>query len=179
MRKQTRRSFTVEIKHSITSGRSFIPTKQPRVPRKGKSTDKALADPSPAETGRDAAPAPGLAECAEPRRILPSLIVWEPPQPDPEPEVAHEAPLPRVRRVVPSLGADGMPRRRGRPRKVVPEGEPVVVAPPVPAPPRIEALVPARAVPVALVRPQRVARPEVAALPRAERWKRRLPRACW
>ena len=177
MRKQTRRSFTVEIKHSITSGRSFIPTKQPRVSRKDKSTDKALAVPSPAETERDGAP--GLAECAEPRRILPSLIVWEPPQPEPEPEMPHEAPLPRVRRVVPSLGPDGAPRRRGRPRKVVPEGEPIAAAPSVPAPPRLEPLELTRTVPAALVRPQRVARPEVAALPRAERWKRRLPRACW
>jgi hypothetical protein len=177
LRKQTRRSFTVEIKHSITSGRSFIPTKQPRVPRKDKSTDKALAVPSPAESERDGAP--GLAECAEPRRILPSLIVWEPPQPEPEPEMPHEAPLPRVRRVVPSLGPDGAPRRRGRPRKVVPEGEPIAVAPSVPAPPRLEPLAPARTVPAALVRPQRAAQPEVAALPRAERWKRRLPRACW
>ncbi|GJD75113.1 hypothetical protein CFIICLFH_3353 [Methylobacterium goesingense] len=179
MRKQTRRSFTVEIKHSITSGRSFIPTKQPRVPHKGKFADKALAPPSLAETERDAAPAPGLAESAEPRRILPSLIVWEPPQPEPEPEAPYEAPLPRVRRIVPSLGSDGAPRRRGRPRKVVPEGEPIAAAPSVPAPPRLEPLKLARTVSAALVRPQRVARPEVAALPRAERWKRRLPRACW
>jgi hypothetical protein len=177
LRKQARRSFTVEIKHSITSGRSFIPTKQPRVPRKGKSTDKALAGPSPAETERDAAL--GLAKCVEPRRILPSLIVWEPPQPEPELETPHEAPLPRVRRVVASLGPDGAPRRRGRPRKVVSESEPIAVAPPVPTPPRNEILTPAHAMSAVLARPQRVARPEVAALPRAERWKRRLPRACW
>lgn len=177
MRKQARRSFTVEIKHSITSGQSFIPSKQPRPQRKGKprarppSLAEALA-PSVSDIARQAA-------AAEPRRILPSLITWAPLTPEPELEPPSEAPLPRVRRVVPTLGPDGAPRRRGRPRKIVPEGEPILSVAPPPVPSRIEDTAPAPAMPDTLVRPARAPRTDAAALPRSERWKRRLPRACW
>lgn len=171
LRKQTRRSFTVETKGGANQGRAIITAKAPRVPRKSaKSASVAppLAFPwepwttAPAEIARD----------AEPRRILPSLITWEPSEP--VSALPTEPPLPRVRRVAPMVGLEA-PRRRGRPRKVTPESVDVApvgleAAPPAPQP------APASS---SQTRPVRVSRSETAELARGERWKRRLPRACW
>ncbi|MCJ2035779.1 DNA-binding protein [Methylobacterium sp. J-068] len=166
LRRQARRSFTVEVKQGAPSGRSVIPAKQPRVPR----GPKRVPEP-PAEMSALFAPSPVSADTAKaeaPRRILPNLIAWEPPEPEAEPAMVREPPLPRVRRVVPAPLAEAAPRRRGRPRKVVPEAEAAPSAPPEVAPSA----------------PQRpvfasVARAGAPGLPRAERWKRRLHRACW
>jgi hypothetical protein len=173
LRKQTRRSFTVETKGGANQGRAIITAKAPRVPRKTvKSAPVApqvafpweLPATAPAETARD----------SEPRRILPSLITWEPSEPEPVPALPTEPPLPHVRRVAPSVSLEA-PRRRGRPRKVVPE--PMDVAPSIPeAAPPTPQLAPASP---SQARPMRGDRSEAAGLARGERWKRRLPRACW
>jgi len=173
LRKQTRRSFTVEIKGGAHQGRAIIATKAPRTPRKtAKSAPVGpqvafpweLPTTAPAETAKD----------AEPRRILPSLITWEPSEPEPALALPSEAPLPRVLRVAPLVGLEA-PRRRGRPRKVVPE--PMDVAPTIPeAAPPTPQLAPASP---SQARHMRGDRSETAGLARGERWKRRLPRACW
>lgn len=182
MRKQARRSFTVEIKHSTTSGRSFIPTKSPQ----GRESGKHLASPSPSWASvfeEKAASASVTGEAAEPRRILPSLIAWEPSAPKREFDRQPEPPMPRVRRAVALQEAAEAPRRRGRPPKLKLEPEPVaetaILIPSGPMLPVPERPVSSQVAPVALVRHPRSARIEGAGLPRAERWKRRLPRACW
>lgn len=182
MRKQTRRSFTVEIKHSTTPGRSVIPTKSPEGREKGQH--RASPPSSWASVFEEkAVSASAMAEAAEPRRILPSLIAWEPSAPEPEVDVEPEAPLPRVRRAVALQDAPGAPRRRGRPPKLKLEPEPTpetgmsrLSAPRLPL---LESPPSSQMVTVARVRHSRTARIESAALPRAERWKRRLPQACW
>jgi hypothetical protein len=172
LRKQARRSFTVEVKHSTTSGRSFIPAKPPQVLQRARidtippGTASSLFEPKAASLETP--------KVEKTRRILPSLIVWEPSSPEPEPSAVREPSLPRVRRaVMPQLTEDA-PRRRGRPRKVVPE---VATGAQV----EQEVVRAARNLPsaAALTHIRRDARPDATGLPRAERWKRRLPRACW
>lgn len=182
LRKQARRSFTVEIKHSTTSGRSFIPTKPPQGLGKGKH--RASSVPSPASVfEQKAMPALATGDAAEPRRILPSLIVWEPAASEPEFDVQPEAPLPRVRRTVSVQEAAEAPRRRGRPPKLKINPDlaaepaiPVLLGPSLPPP---KNPVSSEMAPVTLIRQPRSTRAESAGLPRAERWKRRLPRTCW
>ncbi len=182
MRKQARRSFTVEIKHSTTSGRSFIPTKSPQ----GRESGKHLASPPPSWASvfeEKAVSASVTGEAAEPRRILPSLIAWEPSAPEPEFDRPPEPPMPRVRRTVSLQEATEGPRRRGRPPKLKLEpklaAETAILIPSGPILPVPESPVSSQVAPVKLVRHPRSARIEGAGLPRAERWKRRLPRACW
>jgi len=182
LRKQARRSFTVEIKHSTTSGRSFIPTRPPQALGKG----KYLPNPMPSSASvfeQKAMPTSVAGEAVEPRRILPSLIVWEPSAPEPEFDVQPEAPLPRVRRAVPLQEAAEAPHRPGRPSKSKlkpgPAAETSITAPSGPMLLLPESSLSSQVTPVTLVRHPRSARIEGAGLPRAERWKRRLPRACW
>lgn len=182
MRKQTRRSFTIEIKHSTTPGRSIIPTKSPEGRERSKHRASQMLSAASAFEQKTLS-ASAIGEAADPRRILPSLIVWEPSAPEPEFDVEPEAPLPRVRRAVALQEAPGAPRRRGRPPKLKLEPEPApetgmsrLSGPRLPLP---ESPPSSQMVPVALVSRPRTARIESAALPRAERWKRRLPRACW
>lgn len=176
LRKSTRRSFTVEIKQSPSSGRTFIPAK----PRQG--FDGGKRSPDPASALRSVfeprgMPASGASKAKEVRRILPSLIAWEPSTPEPELKVSPEAPLPRVRRVARLRDADVPPLLTDELRTAAPEAEAVSVA--QPAPLFAHDLVPAQSMPVTITRADRSARAEAAVLPRAERWKRRLPRACW
>lgn len=182
LRKQARRSFTVEIKHGTTPGRSFIPTKSPQ----GRESAKHFAPPSPSWAlvfEEKAVSASVTGEAVEPRRILPSLIAWEPSAPEPESDRQLEPPMPRVRRAVSSQEAPEGPRRRGRPPKLKLEPKPMAEAaipiPPSPMLPLPESLVSSQGVPLRLARHPRSARSEGTGLPRAERWKRRLPRACW
>lgn len=182
LRKQARRSFTVEIKQSTASSRSFIPPKPPQGLRRGQHL--ASPTPSPASVfDHKVMPASGTGEAVETRRILPSLIVWEPSAPEPEFEVQPESPLPRVRRAVPLQEGVETPRRRGRPPKLKPEPAPpadtAISTPSGPTRPRLEVSVPSRSTPGTLIRHARSQRIECARLPRAERWKRRLPQACW
>lgn len=172
LRKQTRRSFTVETKGGAHQGRAIITAKAPRVPRKtAQSAPVAPLVAFPWEPPTTAQTE--IARGAEPRRILPSLITWEPSEPEPAPALPTEPPLPRVRRVAPTESLEA-PRRRGRPQKVVPEPMDVVPVVLEAAPP---ALLPVPASPPQ--RPVRGDRSDAAGLARGERWKRRLPRACW
>ena len=103
-------------------------------------------------------PAAGLEPPAPPaRRILPNLLTTSLQEPEAVPEPAQEPTLPRVRRVKPRAVAVeavhfAVP--------VAPARAPVVVEPPPSA--------------VRAVRERR----EPGLRP-GERWKRRLPRACW
>lgn len=186
LRKQGRRSFTVEVKAGTSGGRTSIPAKPPRVPSKvaRAATSAGTAATLFAEEvfrSPEDAKVPEGTKIEPSRRVLPSLIVWEPPASDEEPEPVREEPLPRVRRVLPTPGPEEAPRRRGRPRKVVAalvmpdEGpqEPSTEPEPPPIPERMAAVAPV-SVPVT-----RGARIGALGLSRAERWKRRLPRACW
>lgn len=179
LRKPARRSFTVEIKHSATSGRTFIPAR----PRQ--ALDRAKPLPGPASAALSVfepklSSTSGTPKATQPRRILPSLIAWEPSQPEPEPQAQPEGPLPRVRRALPAQTDDEAPRRRSRLPKLRREPKAAVEAAiPVLSPPRVESPVRSQAVPRTLAHSPRNARPDGAELPRAERWKRRLPRACW
>jgi len=180
LRKPARRSFTVEIKHSATSGRTFIPAR----PRQ--ALDRAKPLPGPASAALSVfepklSSTSGTPKATQPRRILPSLIAWEPSQPEPESQVQPEDILPRVRRVVPVQTADEAPRSRSKPPKLRREPEAAAEAA-IPIPPsalRTESPVRSQAVPRTLAYSPRSARPNGAGLPRAEHWKRRLPRACW
>ena len=183
LRKQARRSFTVEIKHSTTSGRSFIPIKPPQALGRGKH----LASPTSSSASifeQKASLTSVTGEAAEPRRILPSLIVWEPSAPEPEFDVQPEAPLPRVRRAGPlQEAAKEAPHRRGKPPQLKLEPEPAaetaIVIHDEPVRPRPEGSVSSGSLPKTPVPSPRNTRPDAAGLSRAERWKRRLPRACW
>lgn len=173
LRKQTRRSFTVETKHGANQGRTFITAKVPRVPweaaRSIPTVLSSVFEPAPV------APAPTEAmKGIKPRRILPSLITWEPSELEAAPSLPSEPSLPRVRRVGPSVPPEA-PRRRGRPRKVTLEA---VDAAPVILEAEPLAPVSVLASP-STVRPVWGDRSKTAGLPRGERWKRRLPRACW
>lgn len=88
-----------------------------------------------------------------------------------------EAPLPRVRRVARLKGADVAPLLTDEPGTPASKTKAVSIAQPVL--PVAHDLVPAQPMSVAITRADRSARAEAAVLPRAERWKRRLPRACW
>jgi hypothetical protein len=173
-----RRSFTVEIKQGATSGRTFIPTRSPQ------SEDKSRRVASPAAEllsvfGSKVVSPSSDAKVDEPRRILPSLIAWKPSEPESEPEAQLEPQLPRVRRVATAETNGGVPRRKGRPRKAEATVEPAISDQSVSIASCSEVSVLSSAIPVALVRSHRSARPDVTGLRRAERWKRRLPRACW
>ena len=88
-----------------------------------------------------------------------------------------EDPLPRVRRAVMPQNADDALRRKDRPETPTPEPEDAIPAQSEPLP--TQTLVPVQAVSVKAARADRSVRAEEVVLPRAERWKRRLPRACW
>ncbi|WP_375455192.1 DNA-binding protein [uncultured Methylobacterium sp.] len=172
LRSRVRRSFTVEIKSKSRQTPSWPEATAPQ------PVNWAALDPAPeapASSGAEAAAPPAPAE--KPRRILPSLIVAESEPEAPEPVAARERPLPRVRRATsqqvraetsrtaPSwsladLHEDLVPQAAQAQRQAAPQ--PVSLAP---------AAAPARNA----VKP----RTSGPALRPGERWKRRLPRACW
>jgi hypothetical protein len=182
LRKPARRSFTVEIKHSTASKQSFIPPKPPR----GLSTAKRPPNPMLASTlaskERVISPVSGPAGAPEPRRILPSLIAWEPSKTELELKVQPEPPLPRVRRVAPAQTVDEVPPCSGEPLEAGLEPSTATETArsihSVPTPPRLEGFASSPSTVTPISNP-RGARLKAAGLSRAERWKRRLPRACW
>lgn len=175
LRKTTRRSFTVETKHGLHQGRAIIAAKAPRTLRKGAESTQAV--PSPVDLwGPMSAAQTETAKDVEPRHILPNLSPWEPSEAELVPVLPSEPTLPRVRRVEPSVVLNA-PRRRGRPRKVAVEAVDVAPVLPVSALP-LPASAPVAALP-SPSRPVRADRSQTAGLARGERWKRRLPRACW
>lgn len=163
---RVRRPFIVESRGSSRDGNSVaIPKRVPQTPQSQpqiQAATRPLFDPWAAVT------APVPANPTAERRILPNIMA--PPEPvpaEPEPELAVEPPLPRVRRVKPRAAA--APRPAAAPRIEVP------VAPPPPLPvaePRPLLAAAPRLTP----RDERSAR---ASLPAGQRWKARLPRACW
>lgn len=149
-RSSVRRSFAVEVK---SSGRRNAVTIPSRASVPAPSPKQSLAWPDLLEQPPEAA----SVQAAEPRRILPSLIVPEPPQMEPDPAPAPEARLPRVRRV-----------KASRPRVEDPPSEIFAQAPAAP--------LPAVAAPAVTTLVRRAPRKDEPALALGERWKRRLPR---
>ncbi len=162
---RVRRPFIVESRGSSRDGNSVaIPKRipQPTQPQqKIQGAARPLFDPWAAVT------APRPAEATAERRILPNIMAPSEPAPaEPEPELHAEPPLPRVRRV--------KPRAVAAPRPAAPVSE----APKAPAPLPLPVAEPTRlvAAPRLSPRDERSAR---ASLPAGQRWKARLPRACW
>ncbi|GEP11196.1 DNA-binding protein [Methylobacterium gnaphalii] len=174
-RNRGRRSFTVAAKSSGQSGFVTIPVKAPRVPQAARQAA------APATSAVFSEPVSATAPPADvtPRRILPSLIAWEAPAPEPEAVFTPEPPLPRVRRVTPQGALDDAPRRRGRPRKrpLPVDMAPTVMHEPEPAP--AAPVVSPVAQPTPATAARRRDQPDGTRLRLGERWKRRLPRACW
>lgn len=177
MRNRVRRTFTVEAKSSGTARYVSIPSKQPRVPRKRAGQPEAE---TPWPSLDAAAPASQALAKAVPehRRILPSLLVAE--VQEPEPEAASEPEeLPRVRRVSsPIAPTESAPRRRGRPRKVLAQ-EAVEVAAEVVEQATVKPPEPVVETAPIIVSRRRPDRAGSEKLRLGERWKRRLPKACW
>ncbi|MDR7039356.1 hypothetical protein J2X36_004130 [Methylobacterium sp. BE186] len=173
-RSRVRRSFTVEVK---SNGRQSLGLAIPsRVPAPTPvSSARALDAESlwlkAERVPEHVSPAPQ----AEARRVLPSLLVAEAPAPEPEMRTFEEPPLPRVRRVKPRTARSTMaePATSGSPlpkaARVEPELLPAADASPLLLPTAAEP-------PAGRRRTVAKATPELA---RGERWKRRLPRACW
>lgn len=180
LRKQVRRTFTVEFKHNALLGRSVIPAKPPRDLERTKRPTSA-APSSGTMLADKAAAALGRAQASERRRVLPSLIDWN--LSEPEPEVQPDPPLPRVRRVAPTRSVDEtLPDNSGASGVEVelgPAGETGRSVRPASISPRSEIAEPSEATPAAPLAKTRSARSNAAELSRAERWKRRLPRVCW
>lgn len=173
MRNRVRRTFTVEAKSSGQARYVSIPTKQPREPRK--RTGQPEAETLWPSLNAAAPASQALAEAApEHRRILPSLLVAEVHEPEPKAAVEPEE-LPRVRRASsPTAPAESAPRRRGRPRKVPAQEAVEVVEQAAMEPP--QPVVETSPIIVSRRRPDRAGSEK---LRLGERWKRRLPKACW
>lgn len=171
-RNRVRRTFTVEAKSSGQTRHVSIPPKLPREPHKRTGRTEATMLWSSLDAAA-VAPQPLAAPVQERRRILPSLLVADVQELEPEPNIKPEE-LPGVRRVSrPIEASEGAPRRRGRPRKVIPQQVDEVVEQAAPEPPQAVG----EAAPIITRR-----RPDTAGsetLRRGERWKRRLPRVCW
>lgn len=168
---RVRRPFSVESRGSNReSGSVAIPKRVPPSPQPqplaaAKAT-RPLFDPWAAVT---APPEPAAA-----RRILPNLMT--PPEPALEPEAeapVRDEPLPRVRRVKVKAAAARPASRPAAPKEV-----PAIAPPPLAAAP-VERPVEIAAAPILRTAPWRGERKERAALPAGQRWKARLPRACW
>lgn len=175
---RVRRPFIVESRGSTRDGSTVaIPKRVPPSPqiqaKAAAELARPLFDPWAAVT---APPEPAAAA----RRILPNLMT--PPEPVPvEPEAEapiSEPPLPRVRRVKPKAAAAPRPAasRPGAPRPAAPIEAPAPVARPAAT---VEIIKPDIAAAPALRIPLRSDRTGRAALPAGQRWKARLPRACW
>ncbi|WP_407531054.1 hypothetical protein [Methylobacterium oryzisoli] len=182
-RNRVRRSFTVEVKGRGRSGLNLQEATKsssppPSVLWAGTDLSRELAQlaEEPVKTAL-----PSLtqqpAEKVEARRILPSLLVVEPMAVEPEPAVEREPRLPRVRRgsewlkAKPKREAGEKPVDSVIPRLPISALQPqTLAAMPVAAPD------PAQAVRLRRVKMHSKVGPKLKA---GERWKRRLPRACW
>ena len=180
--RKVQKSFTVEVKR-----RPAIGSKKPQsfMPEMPEATPQHAAE----AIFRKIAPAPSAPESAasafaggEGRRILPCLVTEAALDAAKAEALSAEeiAPRPRGRprkERKPDDLAPLAPRKRGRPRKT--QATPPVERPAQPAPRAVVAVETAPARPVAQRTGARIAarRSAVAELPRAERWKRRLPKA--
>lgn len=162
---RVRRPFVVESRGSGRDGSTIaIPKRIQHSPSASSKPSAHAAAPLFDPWAAVTAPAEPI---AAPRRILPNIM------PELEPSVAEaevdvpapeETRLPRVRRVKPPA-----------PRPVVTVAPPVVAPPPAPIVPQV-----ARTEPSSPARPiSRLDRGDRSKLPAGQRWKARLPRACW
>ncbi|MCJ2013539.1 hypothetical protein [Methylobacterium sp. J-076] len=166
---RVRRPFIVESRGSSRDGNSVAIPK--RVPPSPQLQSKIASESVRLVFDPWAAVSAPSEPTAAARRILPNIMA--PPEPDPlEPEAMappREAALPRV--------------RRAKPRAAVAAPRPAALAEaPAATPPRPVAIAePARdtAAPPSLRPSLRTDRSGRAALPAGQRWKARLPRACW
>ena len=182
-RNRVRRSFTVEVKSRsrLASSVHEAPKSSsppPSVLWAGTDLSRELARLAEAPVAiADRAPAQKVVEKIEARRVLPSLLAAEPITVEPAPAPVREPRLPRVRRVSertkvqPKLDAVSAPANSAASRSRPLAGKTGDRASPVgPV---------LNAAPVAVLRTMK-ARRKVEPAPKAgERWKRRLPRACW
>ena len=170
-RNRVRRPFTVEAKSSGQTRHVSIPHKQSREPQKriGRIEATTMWPFGAAVTVTQ----PVAEPIREHRRILPSLIVTEAQEPEPEPAIKPDE-LPRVRRVSqPIEASEGAPRRRGRPRKVIVQQAAEVVE-------QVALEMPeAVTETTTIISRRRQDRTGSETLRLGERWKRRLPRVCW
>lgn len=170
-RNRVRRPFTVEAKSSGQTRHVSIPSKQSREPQKRTGqTEASSLWPFDAAV---AAAQPLAEPIREHRRILPSLIVSEVQEPEPEPTIKPDE-LPHVRRVSqPIEASEGAPRRRGRPRKVIVQQAAEMAEQVASEPPQVVAQT------ASIVSRRRPDRTGSETLRLGERWKRRLPQVCW
>jgi hypothetical protein len=181
-RNRVRRSFTVEVKGRGRSGlnlheatKSSSPPPSVLWAGTGLSQELTQLAEYPVST---AVPSPTEkpVEKVEARRVLPSLLVIEPIAVEPEPELARELRLPRVRRVTKRMKAEP---KRGESEK---PSTSTFSWPPEP----VSQFRPAAAAPVAArtlmgsakLRAGKVRSLAEPTLKAGERWKRRLPRVC-
>lgn len=169
--RNARRDFAVEVKAAGRRNATHIPMREPKLARHPhKPSIAQSAEPLTEEKPKVTPAVTG--------RVLPSLIVQEPPQEaiDTQSDLQPRRPRGRPRKVVETQSEPQPPRPRGRPRKVqattavvLPTRNVETVAkptPPVAATPTVT--------PVALKRPtERKGRD---ALPVGQRWKHRLSR---
>ena len=181
-RNRVRRSFTVEVKGR---GRSSLNLQEaaksssppPSVLWAGTGLSQELAQFAeyPVST---AAPSPTKqsVEKVEARRVLPSLLLVEPIAVEPEPAAVREPRLPRVRRAAERMKVK--PKRKASEKPTTSTfswpPEPISQFRPPAAPVAAQALAPSTKLRTVKVRSK--AEPTLRA---GERWKRRLPRACW
>lgn len=177
MRNHDRRSFTVEVRSGSRHHPDvIIPSRTPSIGRWAVRGRRQLDPWAALSAAKPENVPPGISET---RRILPNLMVPEVP-PAAEPEVARATP------------SKAPPHRRGRPPKlrldvasVTPEPEEMNEAKPIQEPslePNATAKPPEPhpAAPTAPAAAPRIrGRKEASNLRPGERWKRRLPRACW
>ncbi|WP_407523809.1 hypothetical protein [Methylobacterium oryzisoli] len=181
-RNRVRRSFTVEVKGRGRSGlnlheatKSSSPPPSVLWAGTGLSQELAQLADDPVST---AAPSPAKqsVEKVEARRVLPSLLVAEPITVEPEPAPVREPRLQRVRRVSERMKAK--PKREASEKPTAQTiswpREPVSQFQPPAVPVAAQALAPSTKPRTVKVRSK--AEPTLRA---GERWKRRLPRACW
>lgn len=181
-RNRVRRSFTVEVKGRGRSGlnlheavKSSSPPPSVLWAGTGLSQELAQLAEDPVST---AAPSPAKQPVVtiEARRVLPSLLVAEPIAVEPEPAPAREPRLPRVRRAAECM--EVKPKRK-------PSEKPTTSTlswPPEPVSQFRPPAVPVAAQDLALSAKPRTVKVRSKAKPTlkaGEKWKRRLPRACW
>jgi hypothetical protein len=174
---RVRRPFIVESRGSGRDGLSVaIPKRIPSSPQTARKVAAEAARPLFDPWAAVTTPPEPTAQ----RRILPNIMA--PPEPAPvEPEAAapaEEAPLPRVRRVKPR--AAPAPRTRAPVEAApAPEPLPVPVEASKPEAPKSDAAKSDAALAPLVRMALREGRTGRAALPAGQRWKARLPRACW
>ena len=185
-RHRARPSFTVEIKRNRNASLSLHedPGRERAAQALWHGTPLAEAPHRPhvletafarAETSTKP-PASKPAPSTPARRVLPSLIQPIAADPEPTPPSPIESPAPKARATRPAVAVK--PRRKAVP---APAPRRVEMAAPIIAPPplQVQTAPPIAQERSAEERGRRYTRRKPPELKAGERWKRRLPRACW